>query len=77
MPPGNSLANIRVVVPVELDQVNLLALDNVLSESVEPLYSGIARYYFWWHILSKPVTVGVVQKVLLTLVMRNRIMGGG
>ena len=61
VPRGDSFTNIRVVIPVERDQIDFLALGDVLSEMVEPLHSGIARYYFWRHVLSKPVATGVVQ----------------
>jgi len=41
MSRGDPFADIGIIILVEFDQINFLALGNVLPENVEPFHSGV------------------------------------
>ncbi len=41
MPRGDPLADVGVIILVEFDQINFLALGDELPENVEPFHSGV------------------------------------
>ena len=43
MSRGDPFAQIGVIILVETDQINFLALGDVLPEKVEPFHSGVTR----------------------------------
>ena len=43
MPRGDPFADIGVIILVETDQINFLALGDVLPEKVELFHSGVTR----------------------------------
>jgi len=52
VPPGDSLTNLDVVIAVELDEINLLALSSVSLEKIEPFHSRVTSQNYRRHDLS-------------------------
>jgi hypothetical protein len=43
MPLGDPFANIDVIILVEVDQINFLAVGDIIPENLEPFHSRITR----------------------------------